>query len=349
MPLYISTNTSAAKANFYLGVNNSNLQKSIRNLASGSKLSSPVEDPGGMAVSMKLSSSINRLSGAMSNVQNGISFLEVQDGILDTVGKIIDRMSELKGLASQDPMKNELDRNTYNNEFKDLQMQLYDISQMTFNSVSLFANYTSDGNNEVLYNGKNQHLERDHTVSIYTSENGSSGAKVSIHKSMLQSALTVRMDLKLAGSAEGLGTTSGKENGAWNTVVANQLLEMSGTQQYTNGIAEDNSGAWVTLASPSLASTINLDQISVGVITSVLENISYLRAQNGGAGSRLNFAYASLAQQKTNMNAAYGRIVDVDIAAESTRLAKYNVLSQGAASMLAQANQMPEIALILIR
>ena len=48
--------------------------------------------------------------------------------MLDSVGKIIDRMSELKGLASQDPMK-EQDRASYNNEFKDLQVQLYDISQ----------------------------------------------------------------------------------------------------------------------------------------------------------------------------------------------------------------------------
>jgi flagellin len=167
MSLYIATNTTAAKANYYLGVNTQRLQKSIKNLASGSRLSSPVEDPGNLAVSMKLNASINRLSGAMSNVQNGISFLEVQDGILDTVGKILDRMSELKGLSSQDPMKSELDRNTYNNEFKDLQMQLYAISQMTFNSVSLFSNYTSEGNKEVLYNGMNQSLVRDHTVSIY--------------------------------------------------------------------------------------------------------------------------------------------------------------------------------------
>ena len=53
----------------------------------------------------------------------------VQDGMLETVGKILDRMSELKGLASQDPMKNEMDRFTYNNEFRDLQLQLYAISQ----------------------------------------------------------------------------------------------------------------------------------------------------------------------------------------------------------------------------
>ena len=40
-------------------------------------------------------------------------------------GKIHDRMSELQGLAGQDPMKNDLDKFSYNNEFKDLQMQLY--------------------------------------------------------------------------------------------------------------------------------------------------------------------------------------------------------------------------------
>ena len=65
------------------------------------KLTSPIQDPGGLAVSMKLSASINRLAGAQNNVQNAISFLEVQDGMLDSVGKIIDRMSELKGLPAR--------------------------------------------------------------------------------------------------------------------------------------------------------------------------------------------------------------------------------------------------------
>ena len=164
---------------------------------------------------------------------------------------------------------------------------------------------------------------------------------------MLQSALTVSMTLSLAGSG-------GINNyfGSWNSVVARQVegTNRAKVADYGNtAISEKNSKAWVTLASPSLASTINLDQISVGVLTTILENVSYLRAQNGGSGSRLNFAYSSLAQQKTNMKAAYGRIVDVDIAAESTRLAKYNVLAQGAAAMIAQANQMPDIALILLR
>ena len=75
------------------------------------------DDSGGLAVSMKLSSSINRLNAAERNLQNAISFIEVQDGILEAAGRIVDRMIELKGM-SQDMMKNEFDNSTYNNEFQ---------------------------------------------------------------------------------------------------------------------------------------------------------------------------------------------------------------------------------------
>ena len=77
------------------------------------------------------------MSGARNNVQNAISFLEVQDGILENAGRIVNRMAELKGMASQDPMKSSQDE-SYDNEFHDLQRQLCDISQMTFNGSSLF-------------------------------------------------------------------------------------------------------------------------------------------------------------------------------------------------------------------
>jgi flagellin-like hook-associated protein FlgL len=351
MPLAISTNIAAAKANYYLGYNSDKMQESIKRLASGKKLTSPVQDPGNLAVSMKLSAAINRISGAMNNTQNAISFLEVQDGMLETVGKILDRMSELKGLSSQDPMKSEMDIFSYNNEFRDLQMQLYAMSNERFNGVSLFANYTSEGDAEVLFGDMVQDRNKDHTISIHTSQNGSGGAKVSLHKSMLKSALTVRMDRTNAGdeSFRSLATDAEKNIGSWNTVIDKQTQEKAGTTQYTTGINKNNDEAWVTLAAPSLASTINLDDISVGVFIKTLENVSFLRAQNGGAGSRLNFAYENLAQQKTNMRAALGRMIDVDIAQESTNLATYNVLSQAAASMIAQANATSDLALILLR
>jgi len=323
MPLHISTNQAADKANYYLGKNADNMQKALTRLASGKRLTSPVEDPGNLAVSMKLSASINRLAGAMNNTQNAVSFMEVQDGMLETVGKILDRMSELKGLGSQDPMKSESDIASYNNEFKDLQVQLYAISQEKFNGVSLFANWSNGATvAEAVYKGKDGYTDTDNTLSIFTSTQGSAGAKVSIHKSLLLSALTVGQDLAIAKT--------------WSAA--------------TNSTASSTSGnVVVTFASEEIEGALNLSQISVGVITTALENISFLRAQNGGTNSRLSFAYESLSLQKTNMKAALGRVVDADIAEESTNLSKFNVLAQSAAAMISQANSTSDIALMLLR
>ena len=80
-----------------------------------------------------------------------------------------------------------------------------------------------------------------------------------------------------------------------------------------------------------------------------LENIASLRAQNGGTMSRLTFSSEMISQMRTNMKAALGRIVDVDIAAESTELAKNNVLVQASAAMLSQANSSTDVALMLLR
>ena len=329
MTLQISTNTAANKASFYLAQSQKRLSQTLDRLSSGKRLTSPVQDPGSLGVAMKLEASINRISGAVNNVNNGISFLEVQDGMLETAGRIVDRMSELKGLASQDPMKSEQDQASYDNEFRDLQMQLYDIANMKFNGVSLFANFTSDAtgavtSSETIFNAGSQDLSRDNSLTIYTSSEGSGGSKVSVHRLLLLSALTVNQN-----------TDIGNE---WSS--ANNK---AGTQEvgYT---AEP-----LTFASQNLSDTLSLKQISVNVITKALENISYLRAQNGASGSRLYFSSDSLAKQKTNMRAALGRIVDADIAEETTNLAKYQVLSQAAASMLSQANSNTEIALMLIR
>jgi len=65
--------------------------------------------------------------------------------------------------------------------------------------------------------------------------------------------------------------------------------------------------------------------------------------------SRLTFSSEMISQMRTNMKAALGRIVDVDIAEESTELAKNNVLVQASAAMLAQANSSTDVALMLLR
>ena len=76
MPLTINTNSAAAAASYNLSKNQASLQKSLTRLSSGSRIVQPVDDAGGLAVSMKMESAIVRLSGAQKNVQNATSFLE---------------------------------------------------------------------------------------------------------------------------------------------------------------------------------------------------------------------------------------------------------------------------------
>ncbi len=332
MALTINTNTAAATASYYLSKNNTALQKSLTRLSSGSRINKPSDDAGGLAVSMKLNASISRLRGVNNNIQNAISYLEVQDGVLQGAAGIITRMGELKAL-SQDVLKNDSDKANYNAEFKSLQVQLYQMAQETFNGVSLFATTTTaTGAISTIFGGSTAALadQEDNTVSIFTTEHGGGGAAVSINKASMLSAVTFDAD-----NATGAARTNSV---AW---ADTGLTGQAGAK----GAAYS---ADFSFASESATGARTLDQVGTSFFTKALENIATLRAENGGSTSRLNFSLESANRTKTNLEKANGRIVDTDIAAESTRLAKYNILVQASASMLAQANVAPQTALMLL-
>ena len=80
-----------------------------------------------------------------------------------------------------------------------------------------------------------------------------------------------------------------------------------------------------------------------------LSEVAKLRAANGGEANRLKFEQQNVATQISNLQAAMGRIMDVDIAAETTNLAKQQILVQASASMVAQANTANQVALMLLQ
>ena len=305
MAITINTNMAASRASYQLSKNNSALQKSLNRLSSGSRITKPADDAGGLAVAMKLKGSNNRLKGVEANVGNAISFLQVQDGILESSGKILDRMAELKAL-SQDVLKNTSDIANYNSEFRNLQVQLHQMAATKFNGVSLF------GGTEVFGSATTASMKE-----IITSADGS--VKVSINQSLLLSALTIDTSDTTAPS---LGSA------AFSTAASNANV--------------------YTFAAASTSDAISLGAIDAAVYTKALENIATLRSENGASVSRLQFAEEAAQQRRTNLEAAHGRIMDVDIAAESTALAKHTILVQASASMLSQANQSANIALSLL-
>ena len=93
MPIVVNSNTTATTASFNLSHANDALRKSLARLSSGKRIVNPADDAGGMAVAYKLESALKRTEAVRQNVQNGISYLQVQDGALAITGKILSRMA----------------------------------------------------------------------------------------------------------------------------------------------------------------------------------------------------------------------------------------------------------------
>ena len=140
----INTNTASSLAAYNVGNTNAQLQRSLQRLSSGSRINSSIDDSGGLAVSMKLSAAIRRTEATQANVNNALSLLQTQDGVLKNAEKVVSRMSELIQLST-DVTKSTDDKALYRTEFESLQSQLGSIMGEEFNGVSLFTTGGYDG------------------------------------------------------------------------------------------------------------------------------------------------------------------------------------------------------------
>jgi flagellin len=328
MGISINTNIAASRASQFLASNHANLQKSLDRLSSGRRITEPADDAGGLAVAMKLNHSIQGLSGASKNIGNAISFLQVQDGILSSAGDIVSRMGELQSMSS-DVMKNSTDIDNYEAEFNDLREQLNELTKSEFNGIRLFGDWQQDGAGVTAANNVfgTDDAHAGVTMNVIISEDGTTN--VSIGRALLGSALMVNQDATAGDPNDAAGTTA---------------------------VAFTNDGAVKVglVKDPATADALSLDPadatpFTAAAFTLALENIATLRATNGGQVKRLQYAQADVDNKISNMTAAHSRIMDVDIAAESSNLAKQQILVQASAAMTAQANSANVVALLLLQ
>ena len=140
-------------------------------------------------------------------------------------------------------------------------------------------------------------------------------------------------------------------------------VALFGTASNTVNATEDAStSSQITLSSRDLGSTTttvgvgnitaaaSLSAItSIDIVKTAIENVATMRASNGAEQSRLGFASELLTVNKANLEAATSRITDVDVAEESTQLARWNTMVSAGTSMLSQANQSAQTALRLLQ
>jgi flagellin len=269
MPVTLSANSAANVAMRSLDQANRNLTSSLKRLSSGNRIANIYDDAASEAIQLKMSTDIARTGVAKTGIQNAMSFLEVQDGFLQTASSVVSRMGELKALAD-DPSKNSGDIANYQEEYAILQTQLVNFGSETFNGTALWG----------------------------------------------------------AESTQDIATSA--ETAANITLFDSNEINSTGA----NGYAVDLIGSNATADTAITVSTISLDDVDTAI-----QNIANARARNGAYQSVLNYAYDNASTVKNNLEAARGRITDVDIAEESGKYARAQIKSQAAATMLAQANR----------
>ena len=88
--------------------------------------------------------------------------------------------------------------------------------------------------------------------------------------------------------------------------------------------------------------------ISMGQITNAIEKVAETRAENGAEQNAVREAHEKLRSSLPNLEDAHGRIMDADIATETTELAKHKIMREAGVSMHAQANRLTYLGLTLM-
>jgi len=162
---------------------------------------------------------------------------------------------------------------------------------------------------------------------------------------------TIEKQSNFAGSAWATGVTLTSAGN--NSTVVTGVVRFSSTEAFTVAGLEDDSGTAkvgynnnvTTTAASALSKVSNISistqagaAASLGVIDTALTAVNSSRAKLGAVSNRLEMTVTNLTNIVTNLSEGRGRIEDADFAAESTELAKTQILQQASMAMLSQAN-----------
>lgn len=373
----INVNPAASGAGLNLGKANEALQKSLSRLSSGRRIVTSSDDAGGLAVSMKMAAAQKRTEATAINLRNMVSFLDTQDGAFKVADKVVSRMSELAAL-SRDVSKNSGDIENYDKEFSNLKLQMKSLATEKFNGVPLFDASTPVGKTFTVPTSEDGSQNTTVTQAGLASDpmmdmmnNGFHTFEIQGNKFIapLSSDLTaaagftayqipggVLSPVELTGTFDTTGTPT-------LTVTVTDIPTVAGTPPIPSQSTITSTGGSVAIsrASTSVLDATDIDEFiqienSSGqtvqntnlnysnsdeyafLTQEALQQLADMRAQNGAEMSRINFAQDLLNINAVNLEAANSRIIDVDVAAESSQLARFQILQQAGTAMLAQAN-----------
>jgi flagellin len=319
----INHNIAALNAYRNLDINNENTSKSLEKLSSGLRINRAADDAAGLAISEKMRSQIRGLDMAERNALDGVSVVQTADGALSSTQEILQRMRELSVQAASDS-NTDSDRAQIQQEMNQLTSEVNRIGNATeFNTGKLLDGSRLD---KIATGGLDQ------SINLQIGANAGQSVKLEIN------------DMR----SQALGISSSTTGGAAQTItlsdgITTQQVWYTSTASADDGISAAPSECSIDITSSAKASA------AITVIDDAIQRVSSERARLGAVQNRLDYTVDNLKTMSENVTSAESRIRDVDMALEMTNFTKNNILNQAAQAMLAQANQLPQGVLQLLK
>jgi flagellin len=356
MAAILSTNMASLYAQKNLSTAQASLSESVQRLSSGTRINSAKDDAAGYGIAESVRGTKNIVDQNIRNAKDGISWAQTAEGALDVVGKMLQRALTLTTQGTNSAL-NDTQRASIEQELTAIAAEIVNISERTkfqggSNSMSVFD---LSGNSIEVQTGSDDptvvtarmidvddlfeaagkvnnifHIAEvsditladdfyaDQPTYIFANQPGGSGLTVDFDVSGNQIDID-SVNINNAGIGYTPGTLINVRDGS-DTILQFEVMGVSGL---------------------FFASTEEIE-------TLIAENASN-RGTLGAAINSLEYAVDNMQTLSTNLADGISRIVDTDYAAETSNLTRTQIMQQAATSMLAQANQMPNVILTLLK
>jgi flagellin len=377
MPSVLGTNIASLWASKNLQSAQSDMANSVERLSSGLRINRARDDAAGLGIANALTKQINSSDQGIRNLNDGISIVQTAEGALAQASEIAQRMLTL-AVQGQNGSMSQDGRTSIKTELATLMSAITAISTRTkFGSTTLLdvQNTTTTGTKITVYAGSDTSdaVSLDNTAfynvgatfSVANATLSSTGTALTLLSSAPSSIVSGTALYKLSnGTITSLGTVSAGMGTTGLTLVrtGTSVLELGDvlvTSSSDNGLLAKGTAA---TGQSVVESVYDVDLVSSvastaqtafqNLATAVSEYITLVSTQRGKLGAfhnQMEYSVSNVTELSANLSAARSRVIDTDYASETAKLTKGQILQQAATAMLAQANQMPNVILSLLK
>jgi len=384
----INTNIAATMTTNALSRNDRDMAATMERLSTGKSINSAKDDAAGLAVSSRMTAQIRGLDQAVQNANDAISMIQTADGASIEIGNMMQRMRELAVQASNGTVTS-TDQSSLNLEFVQLRTEIERIANQTQwngenvldGSAGTSSNGTAvfqvGGNSlqtmSVAFGDWNLNASTTNVAGVqavydFTIADGDVAAlgefvisdgqnTVTLDASGLSSVAELATAIEADGSLTRLTASDG--TGKLTLTYDNAEVVTVPPTISGDGVAQtvSETTAGVTALSGVYGTDISAIKIdtdadanaAIASLDTAINGINAQRATFGAGMNRLEYAIDNLTNVSQNAAASRSRIEDADYAAETTELARTQIIQQAGTAMLTQANQQNQAVLALLK